>query len=218
MLRKLMIIGALVSFGNCAVMAGECNCKAVTEAKSGFCDSCNKGQIFGEKLTSRKLYEALHGHSVESAKMTCEGCKRASEKNGKCASCKIGFAHGRMYHSPMGHSMAVGESYSAEKSNGCSGCKKAFAKHGFCSGCNVGFVRGLIYRSRSQHHAAARAHEIIHDAITLSKKCEDCALAMVTNSKCEKCNIRFQNGRSISKRDHKGDERVQKKKPSNDDD
>ncbi len=216
MLRKLLVVGVSVFLCNVAIAgdkmeAKTCTCEVIIETGEGFCDVCNKGQIFGEKLTSRKLYETLHGHSVDTAKMTCDGCKRAVEKGSTCAVCKVGFASGHMYHSPMAHSMALGTPYSAEKASNCRGCKIAFAENSVCSKCEVGFLDGRIYHTRNRHNQAETAHKVIHVAILMSDKCEDCAIAMVTNSKCEKCNIRFQNGRSVggAPADHE-----RKKKPN----
>ena len=203
MLRKLLM--GMCVFGVCAFLiphavASDCSCKAIAKAKQGFCDACNKGQIFGEKLTSHKLYEALHGLNVETAKMKCSSCKRMAKKNGECVSCKVGFAHGRMYLSPVAHSIALGKPYSAEKASKCSTCKKAHTKHSFCSTCDVGFVNGRLYRSINNHVHALQSRDVVRSAIRMSKNCEDCAVAMVTHAKCEKCDVSFdKSGRAIKK-------------------
>ncbi len=215
MLRKLLVVGALaLFFGNCGLSAlakeKECNCKAIAEAKHGFCDTCNEGRIYGERLTSRQLYEALHGHNTETAKIHCDSCIRANEKNARCTSCKVSFAHKRMYRSPMAHAIALGKPYTAAKASHCDTCKKAFAHNEFCDECKVGFNAKRLYHSHAEHKQAKHAHEIIREAIKIARECENCAVAMVNNAKCEKCNARFQDGRCVSKKYNKEERKTKK--------
>lgn len=191
----LTLVCGLAVLGMAApAQAGGCKgCQRVAKAGDGFC--CGKGKAFGVELTSRKLYDAIAGKTVDTDKMKCHGCKKAAKTNGTCSHCKVGVADGKLYHSLIAHKIAVGTPYAAEKAAKCSSCKSAHEHNGFCTGCNAGFVAGRLFKTKETYDAALAAHTTIVKAAKASSHCEACAVAMVTDGSCAHCNVSFKDGK-----------------------
>lgn len=176
-------------------LAGGCaGCSKVAKVGEGFC--CGKGKIYGVKLSSKKLYAALAGHKIDDEAIKCAGCKAAAKSNGRCEHCGVGAADGKLFHSKPSHALAKGTVVSAAKAAHCDACLLAFKINGYCSGCDSGFVAGRMFKGKEEYKAALAAHKTLVDASAASKKCEACAVAMVTDGKCEQCNVSFKDGRS----------------------
>ena len=170
--------------------AADCSgCKTVRDKGEGFC--CGKGKAFGVDLTSQRLYEALAGKKVNPDQMKCAGCKSAAGANGVCKHCKIGVVDGQVYKSMVAHALAKGKPVTSKDvagCGGCAGCETAHADNGLCPHCKVGFVAGRMFRNEEGYRAALAAHKILVEAAKLAKRCERCAVAMVTGgSKCTGC-------------------------------
>jgi hypothetical protein len=194
-MSTLVLVTAMLGFAAPAT-AHDCKgCQAIGKKGDGFCAHCGKGKVFGVDLTSQKLYDATAGKEVQIDEMKCAGCKKAAATNGSC--CGKSFAHGKAYHSPVGYTLAKGKPYTEAKAGHCPGCRDAFASHGFCTGCNVGFVAHRLYKDKESHDAALAAHQTLVKAAEISKKCEACAVAMVTNGKCDHCNVSFKDGKPV---------------------
>ena len=191
----VILVTAMLAFAAPA-MAGDCKgCKTIMEKGEGFCAHCGKGKIFDVELSSQKLYDATAGKEVQVDKMKCGGCIKAAASNGSC--CGKSFANGKAYHSPVGHRLAMGKPYTEAKAGHCPGCREAFASHGFCTGCEVGFVAHRLFKGKESHDAALAAHQTLVKAAEVSKKCEACAVAMVTDGKCDHCNVSFKDGKPV---------------------
>ncbi len=196
MLRAMLTVaGVIAAVGAGApAMAGGCEgCDLVAKKGEGF--HCGKGLVYGVELTSKKLFEALAGQKVEADKIKCPGCKYATKTNGICSHCKVGAAGGKLYHSMLSHKLAKGLRYSEKKVSLCGGCKTAYRQHGRCTGCNVGFVSKRMFKDQADYDVALAARKTLVAAVEVSKKCETCAVAMVTDGKCAKCNISFKDGK-----------------------
>ncbi len=175
-------------------MAGGCKgCDKVAKEGEGFC--CGKGKIFGVELASKKLYTSLAGHKFDLENVKCPGCKAAAESNGRCDHCNVGASGGKFYHSSIAYALAKGAPVSAKKAAMCAGCKTAHADDGFCTGCGVGFVAGRMFKGKEIHGAALAAYKTIGKAVVTAKKCESCAVAMVTDGTCADCKVSFKNGK-----------------------
>lgn len=197
MVRSMLTLVASVVLLASAVpaMAAGCpGCDKVAKAGEGFC--CGKGKIYGVQLPSKKLYTALAGHKIDPAKMKCAGCKAAAKTDGRCEHCGVGAADGKMFHSKVSHTLAKGQPMSAEKAKHCSACASAHKNNGFCSGCSAGFVAGRLFVGKASHEAAVEARKILVMAADAAKKCEACAVAMVTDGKCEHCKVSFKDGKA----------------------
>ena len=201
MIRAWLVLGSAVAMaaGSAPAMAGGCKgCDKVAKEGAGWC--CEKGKVFGMPLASKPLYEALAGRGMKKVYMEsrCEGCRTAAMNNGRCEHCKLGGAYRQLYGSPFAHAVALGEPYSADKAAHCGGCKKAHAGNGFCTGCGVGFVAGRMFKEKDGYDTALAALKTIMRAVATSQKCAACAVAMVTDGSCTKCNISYKDGKKTS--------------------
>ena len=97
-MRGVMMLFCLASVATWtnSAFAGSCEgCSKIKTTGEGFCDHCGSGKIFGIKVTSRELYNALTGEEgmVEALKKSgCKGCKTAVEKSGACDHCRVCMA------------------------------------------------------------------------------------------------------------------------------
>ena len=199
MLRKagmLACVLAIAGLAAPALAAGCPGCDKVSKTGQGFC--CGKGETLGVKLTSQKLYDSLEGKKVEQAAIKCGGCKKAAAKGGSCDYCKAYFHDGKMYKSKVAVALAKGKPVSAEKAAQCAGCKTAHQQSTKCTGCSVGFVAGRMYKG-DDYKAALAANKVLAKAVTTSKKCEACAVAMVTDGECAHCKVNFKGGEKVKK-------------------
>ena len=197
-MRKACVLVACVvalAFVVAPALAGEdCSCTEIKKAGYGFCKGCEKGTIFGVKLTSAKLYDALAGTEVDVSKIKCESCKAAAEKNGVCTKCNVGMADKHLYHSLAAHTLALGESVDKESIK-CEGCRKASDNDGFCDESDTGTVAGRWFKPRKVYDEAKTAHELIAKAAGV--KCEGCAVAMVKDGTCASCKVAYKAGKKV---------------------
>ncbi|MCH9034554.1 MAG: hypothetical protein IID42_08625 [Planctomycetes bacterium] len=204
MLKNLamMMSLAFVYAGVAPVSAGGCKgCTEMTRAGHGSC--CGKSMAFGVQLTSQKLYDALAGRTVTSAeagKCPCSDCKKASSGKGGCDRCQ--FTGGKLYSSGVAYALAKGQPMPAELvaacPKRCDQCKIAHKANGRCDKCGVGFVADRMFEKEADYKAALEAYKTLKKAATTAKKCEHCAVAMVTDGSCTKCKVKFENGRVAS--------------------
>lgn len=196
MVRTMLTLVASVALFSAAVpvMAGGCSgCAKIAKGSDGFC--CGKGKAFGVRMNSKKLYAALAGHKIEKDAIKCAGCKKAAKTDGRCEHCGVGAADGKFFHSKVSYALAKGKPISTEQAKQCSSCATAHKSNGFCTGCNAGFVAGRMFKGKDNYDAALAAHGTLVKATEASKKCEACAVAMVTDGKCAHCNVTFQDGK-----------------------
>ena len=171
-------------------------CDQVVKDKEGFC--CGKGMAFGINLTSEKLYKTLAGVEMDSTKMKCGLCKKAAETDGKCAHCNVQFAKGKAYKSPVSYALAKGDPIAKEKVAKCKGCLIAHSTDKRCTACDVGFVAQRMFKGVDLYEAARVAFATLTEAAKVAQKCEACAIAMVTDGKCDKCKVSFKNGKKTT--------------------
>ena len=175
------------------------NCEGCPHAAKdgkGCQSACKTDQAFGVKLTSQRLAEALQGEKTCPYSMKCEGCQDAAKNDGSC--CGKWFCHGKAYRSPVAYALAKGEPYTQEQASQCPGCSEAFASDGFCTACNVGFVAQRMYKGKECYDQAVTAHQTLVKAAETAQKCESCAVAIVTNGTCDKCQITFKDDKAES--------------------
>jgi ribosomal protein L32 len=192
----LACVLAIAGLAAPALAAGCPGCDKVTQTGQGFC--CGQGQTYGVKLTSQKLFDSLEGKTIDKAKIECPGCKEAAAKGGSCEHCKAYFHDGKAYQSKIAVALAKGEPVSAEKAATCPSCKTAHQQNTQCTACGVGFVAGRMYKGEDYKTALA-AHEVLAKAVETSKKCEACAVAMVTDGECAHCKVGFKDGETVKK-------------------
>ncbi len=204
MLRTTVALMAVLAFAGfqAPAVAGGCpGCTKIAKGSDGFC--CGKGKAHGVEVKSKKLYAALAGHKVDLEKHPCPGCRKAGETNGSCAHCKTYAVDGTVYHSPVAHALAKGTPMPKELveacTKRCSACKTAHAENGRCKECNVGFVADRMFESETLYKVALAAYKTLEKAAQAAQHCEACAVAMVTDGGCDRCKVKFKDGKVASK-------------------
>jgi hypothetical protein len=200
MIRRVLLSGAaLLWLGGASVMADDCTgCQKMAQTGMGFCDECGHGKAFGVDLESKKLYEALSGTEVKKLEdLKCKGCQDAVRTNGTCTRCKLGAARRQLYKSPVAHAIAIGRYAPADKTPKCAKTSEPH-KDGWCDSCGIGMVGGQFFKNKDMFNAASKAHEILVRAVKTAEQCEDCAVAMVLDGKCDKCKVAYKNGEKQS--------------------
>lgn len=179
-----------------AARAEECTCDAA-KLRGGWCGHCEAGYVAGIRLAARPLYDALQGERVEAARITCEGCKTALKTAGACEHCHLAFARDHKYTSVMAQRLARGEPQDPAAIQ-CAACRTNAERYGWCDKCNVGMVQRLAFRDKEHYEQARRAYETLAKAAKLADKCSPCAVAMVTDGTCRKCEITYKDGKKVA--------------------
>ena len=106
---------------------------------------------------------------------------------------------------------AHGHTLNIESLN-CVHCTEAAAIDGYCADSKIGFVDGKAYFSRLTWLLARADHQelepsendtLVHDlkilatASEVAERCEKCAAAIVTDTQCPVCRIRYQDGKPV---------------------
>lgn len=214
MLKRITVPLLLVALGALSANA-LADCPTCTKAKleNGWCDKCKMGFFAGIEMTSKKLFEALEGKPVANAsELKCPGCKAAYEKNGTCEHCKVQFADHCRYASPAACCLAHGKLKNPAEMK-CETCKSYIGEHGWCEQCKQGIVGNYAFTDKEEYNKAAAAQELIRKAVQAVKKCEGCAVAMVTDGTCECCKVSYKDGKLVSATDKPTEKSAEKPKP-----
>lgn len=192
----VLCVVALVGATNPAV-AGDCGgCSKIAKGADGFC--CAKGKAFGVEIASKKLFTALSGHEFDAEKLQCPGCKTAAQCGGRCETCNISAANGKFYRSPVAHVLAKGMPTSAGLvaacPERCKQCPIAHKNSERCKSCDVGFVADRMFQGTDLYEGALAAFATLKKAVHVAGACEQCAVALVTDGTCTKCNVKFTGG------------------------
>jgi hypothetical protein len=197
-MRKYLYVScaAVVMLGLHAAAFADCGCKTA-KVEGGWCDDCEVGYFNNVKIKSHKLHEALAGKEVDAHAVKCDACKQALERDGSCEGCQVSFAHKKAYRSPVAHKLMVGKAHDVSEIT-CAGCKKGAGTHpAWCKSCNVGWVGNVTFSDKSQWTEARAARKILVKAA--AKKCDGCAVAMVTDGTCSGCKVSFKDGKPAKK-------------------
>jgi len=174
-----------------AQASADCTCNTA-KVKGGWCGDCKVGYVDGVKLKSRTLFEATEGKAVDPTALKCGECKEAVKTDGHCKECHVGYAGKRAFKSWVAHFLARGEPVDPEKVT-CAACKKNTAGAGWCETCKAGAVGPAVFKDKKVYEEAAKAREVLLAAA--EAKCEQCAVAMVTDGTCEACKIEYEHGK-----------------------
>ena len=176
--------------------AAACLC-ATSRETNGWCPVHEFGYVGGVKVTSRRLYEAAdaHGHKLDLTTFTCPTCRAAIATSGFCEIHRVGFVHEQAYYSRLTYELARGEVRVAS-SIACPTCRKNAETYGWCAKSRVGMVGSVAIRNRADFERAVEALKIFIAANEAARRCEYCALAIITDSECPACKIRYKNGKA----------------------
>jgi len=173
-------------------------CKAARMA-DGWCDRHEIGFVASIPIRSRLLYETLdaHGHVIDPNALACDVCRQAFRTEGYCERDRIGFVTSLAYFSRLTYELARGEKKLPE-TIACPVCRRNAQSHGWCEESRVGMIGAVQAKDRDGYEKAAAAVEILIAANEIAARCEECAMAMVTDSLCPRHRIRYRDGQAVS--------------------
>ncbi len=174
-----------------------CTCE-IARMKGGWCQRCGVGHIASVRIESADLFEWLdaHGHQIDPDRIECEICQKAIATDGFCERCKMGFVGKEAYLSRLTYHIAKGQPRSVGKIQ-CSQCRKNADRFGWCDRCKLGMIGNVEIRIRKDYDGAANAFRILLIAIHTARKCESCALAIVSDTNCRTCKINYKDGKPV---------------------
>lgn len=189
---------AMTASGCGAVSAKVCESCAHAKIHNHWCDECDVGYVAGIKITLRMLFEAVdaHGHDLVLASIKCPSCQAAIKMNGYCEECKIGWFNKQAYFSRLTYHLARGEVRNVSTIE-CDTCRRNSEHYGWCDSCRLGMVGNVAIRDRKEFAITSREYDRLKNAVELAGRCEQCALALLTDTPCFKCKISYRNGREV---------------------
>ena len=195
---KKRLLAALIApfFLSFAAALEDKECRCVTaKLTNGWCSQCEVGYVASVKIPSYMLFEALdaHGHTVSPDRIKCESCQKVLQNDGFCERCKIGFVRKKAYFSRLTYCLARGDVKDLSKIT-CSSCRQ-LKEPGWCDHCKMGLVGNVAFRDRESLAQAAKEYRLLLSAVETLKRCEMCAVARFTGSKCPKCQISYRDGK-----------------------
>ena len=203
-------IGLVVS---ASILSGTAGCSSNPPGKSAqgcddcararlenkWCDACKIGYVAGVPIKSRLLFECLdaHGHTLVLETFTCPTCKEAILQDGFCERCRIGFLDKQAYFSRLTYELAHGTPQEVEKI-ACPACRRNAKRYGWCEKCNAGMVGNVLLGNLANYEPATRGFELMLTANSAADRCEMCALAIVTDTRCFVCKINYKEGKPLA--------------------
>jgi hypothetical protein len=174
-----------------------CVCETAREA-GGWCAVHAVGYLGGVEISSASLYEVLdpHGHDVDLTTFPCPVCQRAIASDGFCGEHRVGFVGGKAYFSLLTHHLTKGEVRHASEIR-CRRCRRNARGHGWCEAHRVGMVGSVALSDRREFEEAVHAAGVLRAASRRAARCDWCAAAMVTDTQCPVCLIRYKDGRPV---------------------
>jgi hypothetical protein len=156
------------------------------------------GYVGDVEVRSAWLFDTIdpHGHDVDVTMFPCPTCQRAIATDGMCAEHKVGFVEKRAYFSVLTHHLAKGTVRHASDIQ-CPRCRKNAAGHGWCDRHAVGMLGATEIRDRREYDEAVHAADILRAADARAARCDRCAAAMVTDTECPLCHIRYRDGKAV---------------------
>lgn len=179
--------------------AADCTCE-IAKLKGGWCTKCQTGYLAGVRIKSEFLFEVLdaHGHDIDLKAIRCERCRQARKSNGFCDRCRIGWIDNKAYMSRLTYHLTKGEAKVVADMK-CPICRRNAARGGWCEKCRLGMVGSVAIKERSDFDHALEAYRRLLDAVQLSKRCEMCAVALMSDGLCTRCKIQYKNGKAVSR-------------------
>jgi len=166
---------------------------------SGWCERHGIGYVGSVKIRSYLLYEIMdaHGHTVDYDNLQCPACRKAMNEAGFCEEHRVGWVGRKAYFSRLTYELARAEKRDITTIT-CPVCWKNADDHGWCDAHQVGMVRDLAIPGRERWDQVAKAIGILEIAEKASERCEQCAMAIVTDSRCPFHRITYKDGRPVS--------------------
>jgi hypothetical protein len=197
--KHLTVVALLVAFF-CFFAPGwtaECQCPQARRV-DGWCDVHQVGYIAGLPIRSQLVHEALdaHGHAVDPATFDCPACRDAIKTSGFCEQHAIGFVDRMAYFSRLTYEIARGSRVDPAHID-CAVCRKNSENSGWCKRCKAGTIGNVVIRDPAAYARAADALRMVQEAMVVARRCERCAVALVTSSECPLCRISYRDGKPV---------------------
>ena len=196
-----MLLGliALVLAGGATIPADAgCVCHIALE-RDVWCDEHQVGYLASIPIPSKRLFETMdaHGHDLDLDSFKCDVCQRAIRQDGFCAEHRVGFVEGKVYFSRLTHVVAQGERRIVENIE-CPVGRENAEDLGWCEQHGVGMVGNVAVKNRRDFDDAVEAVRILRIAIAAAERCVHCADAIVTDTTCPFCRIRYSAGEPVT--------------------
>lgn len=173
-----------------------CGC-AEARAADGQCAKCGVGYFALVPVRSQTLYTTLdsHGHEVAAALTRCAECRELIADGGYCDACHMGYVNGKGYFAKLGYHVARGRMIdpAAVRPSCCA------PEDGWCATCKRGIVGNREFDDSADFESARRYVTILKAAVSKAVECEDCAMAMVADSRCRLCKIEYKDGMPVER-------------------
>ena len=193
LLGLFLLSGAAVA----AEQEGECVC-SVAQQTTAWCELHDVGHIASIPIRSKMLFEALdaHGHDLDLESFTCDDCRKAAASDGFCTQHRIGFVEKKAYFSRLSYHLAKGETTPVSEI-ACPICRKNAETYGWCEQDRVGRVGNVAIDTKEDYDRVVKAIQIVQIANEAAKRCERCALAIITDTRCPVCRITYKDGEPV---------------------
>jgi len=179
--------------------AARCTC-GDARSMSGWCERQGIGYVADVKIRSWLLFEMMdaHGHAVDigSGAFQCPECQKAIHSDGFCEEHRIGFVGKQAYFSRLTFELARADPVDPRKI-ACPVCRMNARGHGWCEAHQTGMVNNLAILGRERYQHVLKAIEILEIANKASERCEHCAMAIVTDSRCPFHKITYKDGNPL---------------------
>lgn len=178
-----------------------CPTCAAAKRTNQWCDRCKVGYVAGTPIRSKVLFDALdaHGHVLDLSSIKCEQCQNAIAHEGFCETCRIGWHLKQAYFSRLTYHVSRGV-VRPDGPIACSTCRQNATRYGWCDACALGSVGNVEFRDRADFDGACRGYDLMMAADEASRRCETCALAILTDTSCFYCKVTYKEGRPVAKK------------------
>jgi len=197
----LILVAALaLLFGAAAAASPPAGCTCASTLEVGtWCELHGVGHIGGLEIRSAWLFETLdaHGHDLDLTTFTCTACRRAIDTDGFCDQHRNGFVRKKAYFSWLTYALAHGTRLNPADIR-CPECRANARSAGWCERDRIGMIGGVAIADRASYDRTLAAIEIVKLADQTAIRCKHCAAAIVTDTTCPVCKIRYKDGRRVS--------------------
>jgi hypothetical protein len=177
-------------------------CASCANAKltNQWCDSCKVGYVAGVPIKSKLVFDCLdaHGHDLDLKQIKCPSCQAAIPVEGFCEKCRIGWVRKQAYFSRLTYHLAKGNPCDPSTIS-CPVCRKNSEKFGWCDTCNKGMIGNVLIADRPNYDGGCRGYQLMRTAVEESQRCENCALAILTDNSCFMYNIGYKDGKVVKR-------------------
>jgi len=196
--RPLILAAVLALLAGAAAAPADCTCDGPHDLGK-WCPVHQLAYVGGLAIHSQWLYETLdaHGHDVDLTTFICPSCRRAIDSDGYCDEHRVGFVKGREYFSWLTYALAHGQHLNAAEIR-CKTCRANAASFGWCARDHVGMVGTVAIVDRPAYDRTVHALAIVKTAEEAAPRCKYCAAAIVTDTTCPICKIRYKDGHRIA--------------------